>query len=110
MTKFVEMRTGDIIIFKEKSGKASCVQLDNNNTYFVPAKEEMRLSGKKIPIKKNEPFVFTGSEILEAKGSTRVLKISLTRIKTSQECYITEFNLHKYFAKPENHLPYVQSW
>ena len=110
MAKFVEIRSGDIVIFKEKSGKGSFVQLDNNDIYFVPAKKEMRLSGKKMPIRRNEAFVFSGSTVLETKGSTRIVKINLTRLKTGQTCYVSEFNLHKYFAKPENHLPYVENY
>ena len=108
MAKFVEIRKGDVIVFNSKTGNGSFVNIKNKGAYFMPAKKETRLDGQKMPIKRNEPFIFLGSEVLEAKGSTRTLKIVLTRLKTNQTCYISEYYLHKYFSKPENQSYYVQ--
>jgi|TARA_B100000902_G_C27106159_1_gene811250 hypothetical protein len=110
MVKYVEIRKGDIIIFNSKSGSGSFVYLRNKGNYFMPAKRELRLDGQKLPIKLNEPFVYLGSEVLETKGATRMVRISLTRLKTNQACIVNEYHLHKYFSKPENHLPYVENY
>jgi hypothetical protein len=108
MTKFVEIRKGDVIVFNSKSGTGSFVNLKNKGIYFMPAKKETRLDGQKFPIKRNEAFIFSGYELLEAKGSTRTTKIILTRVITNQTCFISEYYLHKYFSKPENSSHYVQ--
>ena len=110
MTRFVEIRKGDVIIFNKESGKGSFVNIKNKGTYFMPAKKQTRLDGQKFPIQKNEPFIFLGSEVLEVTGPNRMLKVMLTRMKTNQTCYITEYHLHQYFSKPENHMPYVQNY
>ena len=110
MGRFVELRKGDIIIFNRESGKGSFVNIKNKGNYFMPAKKQTRLDGQKLPIQKDEPFIFLGSEILKVSGSYRMLKVILTRMKTNQSCYITEYHLHQYFSKPENHTPYVQRY
>ena len=76
----------------------------------MPAKKQTRLDGQKLQIQKDEPFIFLGSEILKVSGSYRMLKVILTRMKTNQSCYITEYHLHQYFSTPENHTPYVQRY
>ena len=109
MTKYVELKTGDIILFVKKSGKGSFTTIKDKGTYFMPAKKETRLNGVKIPVARNEPFIFTGSKLLHVKGRHRIVRIELTRIKTKQTCYISEYNLHKYFSKPENQLSYMSN-
>jgi hypothetical protein len=110
MNKYVEIRKGDIIIFNSVSGSGSFVSIKNKGNYFMPAKKEIRLDGQKLPVKRNEPFIYVGSELLEAKGATRMVKIILTRIKTNQECALNEYQLHRYFAKPENYTSYVENY
>jgi len=110
MTKLIEIRKGDIVIFNKKTGAGSFVLLKNKGNYFMPSKKETRLDGQKLPVKFNEPFVYLGYEILEVKGTTRTIKISLNRMKTNQPCFISEYHLYKYFSKPENHLPYVENY
>tara|TARA_B100001989_G_C24321753_1_gene355522 strand:- start:287 stop:619 length:333 start_codon:yes stop_codon:yes gene_type:complete len=110
MKRFVEIRKGDVILFNQESGRGSFVNIKNKGIYFMPAKKQTRLDGQKLPIKKNEPFIFLGSEILNVSGSYRMLKVMLTRMKTNQTCFITEYHLHQYFSKPENHIPYVENY
>tara|TARA_Y100000034_G_C6588031_1_gene255336 strand:- start:210 stop:545 length:336 start_codon:yes stop_codon:yes gene_type:complete len=104
----IELFSGDVIIFNKKSGSASFVTVKNKGTYFVPSKEEMKLDGLKIPIKRNEPFIYTDLKLLSVSGKNRIIRLSLNRIKTQQVCYISEFNMHKYFARPENPEKYLQ--
>ena len=110
MTKYVELKTGDIITFIKKSGKGSFTTMQNKGTYFMPAKKETRLNGVKIPIAQNEPFIFTGSKLLHVEGKYRMIRIELTRIKTKQTCYISEYHLHQYFSRPENQLSYIKNY
>lgn len=109
MKKYVELKTGDIILFTKNSGTGSFTTVADKGTYFMPAKKETRLNGTKIPINKNEPFIFTGSKLLYVKGKHRIIRIELTRIKTKQTCYVSEYNMHKYFSRPENQLSYITS-
>jgi hypothetical protein len=104
--KNIEIKEGDIIIFKSKSGSASFVKVDDKGIYFKPAKEGMNLDGIKFPIKRNEAFVYNNVKVLEVKGACRVLRIELTRLKTGQSCYLSEDHFHNYFVKPENQLNY----
>ena len=110
MTRFVEIRKGDIIIFNKETGTGSFVYLKNKGNYFMPSKKQTRLDGQKLPVKIHEPFVYLGCEVLETKGPTRMVKICLNRMKTNQTCFVNEYHLHQYFSKPENHLPYVENY
>lgn len=110
MSKYVELRTGDIILFVKKSGTGSFTTVPDKGTYFMPAKKETRLNGAKIPIAKYEPFIYTGSKLLYVKGKERIIRIELTRLKTKQTCYVSEYNMHKYFGRPENQLSYINNY
>jgi len=108
--KHTELFPADIIVFNGKTGSASFVTVKDKGTYFVPAREEMKLDGIKIPVKRHEPFIFSESKLLSVEGSSRIIRLSLNRIKTQQTCYISEFNMHKYFGKPENPKKFLEGY
>lgn len=99
MTKWVEIRQGDSILFKEKTGKGSVVFTSNNGNYFMPAKIGMRIKGIKKPIIKNEEFIFNGSTVQAASGFSRVVKCELLRLCDNTNFYISEMDLMTYFSK-----------
>ena len=99
MTKWIEIRYGDIIKFKGKSGTGSVVFTENNGNYFMPAKLGMRIKGIKKPIKKYEEFVFNDSVVQSASGNSRVIKCFLTRISDNCEFAVSEQCLMRYFGK-----------
>ena len=53
MTKYVEIRKGDIIIFNKKTGTGSFVNIKGKGNYFMPSKKEIRLDGQKLPIRQS---------------------------------------------------------
>ena len=59
MTKWVEVKKGDKIIFNSDNGKGSVVKIKNKGYCFMPAKIGMRLNGEKSPIGKFEMFILT---------------------------------------------------
>ena len=99
MTQWVEIRQGDTILFKEKTGKGSVVFTSSNGNYFMPAKVGMRIKGIKKPIVKNEEFIFNGSTVQAASATSRVVKCELLRLSDNNIFYISEMDLMAYFAK-----------
>ena len=99
MSKWVEIRQGDSILFKEKTGKGSVVFTTNNGNYFMPAKIGMRIKGIKKPIAKNEEFIFNGSTVQAASGISRVVKCELLRLSDNTSFYVSEMDLMTYFSK-----------
>ena len=99
--KFIELKTGMIILFKGKTGSASFTEIPDKGIYFTPTKKGLQLNGTRKPIIQHEKFIFTGSEVLHAKGSTRTIKIFLTRIETGEHCFTTESQLWQYFTYSE---------
>jgi len=99
MTQWVEIRQGDSILFKEKSGKGSVVFTPNNGNYFMPAKIGMRIKGFKKPIAKNEEFIFSGSKVQSASGNSRIVKCELLRLSDNVSFFVSEMDLMLYFAK-----------
>lgn len=99
MTTWVEIRTGDIILFKNKTGTGSVVLTENNGNYFMPAKIGMRIKGLKKPIQRSEEFIFNGSVVQATSGTTRVVKCELLRISDNTNFFVSEFDLMSYFSK-----------
>lgn len=98
MKMFRELRQGDLVSFKKKSGSGSFVKVENKGYYFMPAKIDMRLEGEdKKPIQKNEIFVYSGYKLLLTEEDKRAVRISLVRETTGQLCFISENDLHNYF-------------
>ena len=98
MTKWVEVRKGDRIVFKEKNGKGSVVKVKNKGFYFMPAKIGMRLNGAKSPIGKSELFIVNDFVVIKYEGEYLV-NCHLTRCKDSTQFIVNERNFQKYFAK-----------
>lgn len=96
--KFKELKSGEIILFKGETGSASFTEIKDKGIYFTPTKKGLQLKGLKKPIIKHEKFIFTGSELLHAKGSTRTVKMFLTRIETGEHCFATEGQVWQYFT------------
>lgn len=99
MTQWVEVRNGDSILFKQKTGSGSVVFTEKSGNYFMPARIGMRIKGVKKPIQKHEEFVFNGSIVQSVLGSTRVVKCELIRKIDNTTFYISEMNLMRYFSK-----------
>ena len=99
MTTWVEIRTGDIILFKNKTGTGSVVLTENNGNYFMPAKIGMRIKGLKKPIQRSEEFIFNGSVVQATSGTTRVVKCELLRISDNTNFFVSELDLMSYFSK-----------
>ena len=99
MTQWVEIRQGDTILFKEKTGKGSVVFTSSNGNYFMPAKVGMIIKGIKKPIVKLEEFIFNGSTVQAASGTSRVVKCELLRLSDNVSFFISEMDLMAYFAK-----------
>jgi hypothetical protein len=99
MATWVEIRTGDTILFKNKSGTGSVVLTENNGNYFMPAKIGMRIKGIKKPIKRSEEFIFSGSTVQAASGTSRIVKCELLRLSDNTNFYVSEMDLMTYFSK-----------
>lgn len=99
--KHAELYSGDIIVFNKSTGAGFIVEIENKGVYFTPAKKGMQLKGNTSIVENNEYFIYNGYKLLSTKGADRLIRINLTRLSTNQLCYITEFDMHKYFAKPE---------
>lgn len=99
MTTWVEIRTGDTILFKNRTGTGSVVITEKNGNYFMPAKIGMRIKGMKKPIQKSEEFIFNGSVVQAASGTTRVVKCELLRLVDGVSFYVSEMDLMTYFSK-----------
>jgi hypothetical protein len=95
---FKELKNGEIILFKGATGSASFTEIKNKGVYFTPTKKGLQLKGERKPVIQYEKFVYNGSEVLHAKGSSRTVKIFLTRIESGQQCYTTETHLWQYFV------------
>lgn len=108
--KYSELRKGDIVIFNESSGSASFTAIKEKGSYFTPALKQTRLNGISLPIKKNEPFIYAGYKLLHSEGCNRTTRIEFTRVKTNQTCYLSEFCMHKYFAKPEDQTNWLEEY
>lgn len=101
MTRWVEIRKGDSIVFKRKTGKGSVVFTESNGNYFMPAKIGMRIKGFVKPIQRSEEFIFNDSAVQSVTGSTRVVKCTLTRKVDNTTFFISEMDLMRYFEKPD---------
>lgn len=99
--KYKELKNGEIILFTGSTGSASFTEVKNKGFYFTPTKKGLQLKGERKPVIQYEKFVYTGSEVLHSKGSTRTVKIFLTRIETGEQCYTTETQLWQYFTYSE---------
>jgi hypothetical protein len=99
MNKWIEIRNGDTILFKGKTGTGSVVFTEFHGNYFMPAKIGMRIKGPKKPIKKFEEFVLNDSIVQSANGNSRIVKCMLTRLSDNVEFAISEFDLMQYFGK-----------
>lgn len=108
--KYSELRKGDIIIFNKSSGSASFTTIKEKGSYFTPALKQTRLSGVAIPIKRNEPFIYSGCKLLHAEGTSRTTRIEFTRVKTNQTCYLSEYCMHLYFVKPEDQTKWLEGY
>ena len=100
-SKFIELKNGMVILFKGKTGSASFTNIKDKGIYFTPTKKDLQLKGERKPIIQYEKFIFTGSKVLHAKGSTRTVKISLIRLETNEHCFVTESQLWQYFEYSE---------
>lgn len=110
MTKWVEVKKGDRIIFKSGNGKGSVVKVKNKGFYFMPAKIGMRLNGVKSPIGNSELFVITDFVVLKYEGEYLV-NCHLTRCKDSTQFIVNERNLQRYFSKiNQSSLGGYQNW
>lgn len=109
LNKYSELQRGDIIVFNKSSGSASFTTIEKKGTYFTPAKKQTRLDGISIPIKKHELFMYSGYTLLSANSKERMIRISITRLKTNQSCFLSEFYMHKYFVKPKNQAKLLES-
>jgi len=101
MIKWVEIRQGDTILFKEKTGKGSVVFTSSNGNYFMPAKVGMRIKGVKKPIAKNEEFIFNGSTVQATSGTSRIVKCELLRLSDNISFFVSEMDLMSYFSKSD---------
>jgi hypothetical protein len=110
INKHSELYKGDIVIFNSKSGTASFTTIKNKGTYFTPSKIETRLDGIVIPIKKHEIFMYIGNELLCDSSKNRAIRLSFTRAKTNQNCFLSEFYMHKYFVKPEDQTKFLEEY
>lgn len=99
MTTWVEIRTGDTILFKNKTGTGSVVLTEHSGNYFMPAKIGMRIKGIKKPIQRSEEFIFNGSVVQSASGTERIVKCELLRLSDNTNFYVSEFDLMSYFSK-----------
>jgi len=99
--KLKELKSGEIILFKGKTGSASFTKINDKGIYFTPRKKGLQLEGTRKPIIQYEKFIFNGSEVLHSQGSTRTVKIFLTRIETGEHCFATEGQLWQYFTYSE---------
>ena len=75
--KWVEIKIGDVVLFMGKTGTASFTTLKDKGTYFMPAKTGMRLDGYKIPVLKNEAFIYNGYTELGDDRKTCVNRINI---------------------------------
>ena len=101
MTTWVEVRCGDLIVFKGKTGTGSVVFTQNKGNYFMPAKIGMRIKGVKKPIEKYEEFILNDSVVQSVSGTNRIVKCTLIRKSDNSHFYVSEFDLMQYFSKPD---------
>lgn len=99
MKTFKELKTNDFVYFKNKSGSASTIKLNNNLIYFVPSKHGMQvLEGTRKPIVKHERFTVADIIILKKDiGEKRIVRINLIRHADSTIVRISEKEFIKYF-------------
>tara|TARA_B000000557_G_C20677509_1_gene401656 strand:- start:260 stop:592 length:333 start_codon:yes stop_codon:yes gene_type:complete len=98
-TKWTEVRYGDYVYFKGKTGTGSVVKTESRGRFFMPAKIGMRIKGEKFPILKNERFILTNSKVLHAEGTDRIIKCFLTRCSDNTTMIISERQFQQYFYK-----------
>ena len=111
MTTWTEIRTGDIILFKNRTGSGSVVTTENCGNYFMPAKIGMRIKGFKKPIQRSEEFIFSGSVVQASSGTSRVVKCELLRLSDNTIFYVSEMDLMTYFSKSnKSQLGGVELW
>tara|TARA_Y100000310_G_C20406969_1_gene680119 strand:+ start:232 stop:588 length:357 start_codon:yes stop_codon:yes gene_type:complete len=106
--KWDEVRRGDIVLFTGKTGAASFTTLKDKGTYFMPAKIGMRLDGYKIPILRNEAFIYNGYTELGNDRKTNVVRINVVRLKTNQSCSLSMYSFQKYFAKTNESRSFIE--
>ena len=109
-SKFVEIRKGDIIIFKGESNSACFTTIENKGTYFSPNKEGMSLKGISIPITKYEVFTYSGYEYLGKLEDEGIFKCTINRVKTGQACFINERDMQRYFSKPDDPIYFLENY
>jgi uncharacterized protein YehS (DUF1456 family) len=100
-TKWIEVRKGDYVYFKFKSGKGSVVKTDYHGNFFMPAKIGMRIKGEKYPILEDEAFIMNNSKVQKVEKSERIVKIFLTRISDGVEFAVSETQFQQYFCKKD---------
>ena len=106
--KWVEIKIGDVVLFMGKTGTASFTTLKDKGTYFMPAKTGMRLDGYKIPVLKNEAFIYNGYTELGDDRKTCVIRINITRLKTNQVCSLSMYSFQKYFSKTDDPRSFIE--
>jgi hypothetical protein len=92
--KFKEIKTSEIVFFKEPTGTGSVVNVPGKGFYFMPAKKGLRLEGEKKPIVHGESFVFLNYEVLNYSPGKRNIKIQMSRIQDN-----TIFSIEEHFFK-----------
>lgn len=98
-TKWGEVRNGDSVYFKGKTGTGSVVKTKSHGRYFMPAKVGMRIKGEIKPIIKDERFVYSGSKVQSYEGTDRVVKCLITRVSDNTIVAISEKQFMRYFYK-----------
>ena len=106
--KWVEIKNGDVVLFTGKTGTASFTTLKDKGTYFMPAKIGMRLDGYKIPILKDEAFIYNGYTELGDDRKTCVVRINIMRLKTNQACSLSMYSFQKYFSKTDEPRSFIE--
>ena len=99
--KWIEVKNGDAVYFKEKTGSGSVVKTKNHGRYFMPAKIGMRIKGEINPIEKHERFIFQNSKVQMVDGSSRIVKCFLVRVSDNSNLAISEQQLMQYFYKKD---------
>lgn len=97
--KWVEIKNGDALYFKGKTGSGSVVKTENHGRYFMPAKIGMRIKGEIKPIEEHERFILQSSKVQMVDGPSRIIKCFLVRISDNTVVAISEQQMMQYFYK-----------
>lgn len=95
---FKEIKTADIVFFKQPTGTGSVVKVPDKGKYFMPAKKSLRLKGDKKPIVFGESFVVLSYDVINFSPGKRTIKIEMSRLQDSSIFSIEEHFLMQYFG------------